>query len=188
MIKIFPLIFTSLFFFLIIANVGNLTLDFDQSNELIKPNITNTIIKEKSLTKKIKSHEELNSNDNDNNSTLVEKKVLKTDNSSVESKLEDHSHSLVEFKNEKQRLEKNFNNLKHNLQFGAFSKKQNAVNHSRKVIDVLKKKFPYVVVKVTFDKKNNLYKVISSLDDKNLLMKICNEINMKNLSCFLIKK
>ena len=76
----------------------------------------------------------------------------------------------------------------HNLQFGAFSKKQNAINHSIKVINVLKKKFPHVTVEVTFDKKNNLYKVISSLNDKNLLEKICNEINMKNLSCFLIKK
>ena len=189
MIRIFPFIFTSLFFFFIIANVRNLTLDFDQINELNELNMTNTVVIEESLSEANKSHEELNSNRIVNNYASIEKKVLKTDNSSVKKKLEDESNSLVEFKNDEKKLEEeNFNSYKHSLQFGAFSKKQNAVNHSSKVIDVLKKKFPYVVVKVTFDKKNNLYKVNSSLDDKNLLKKICNEINMKNLSCFLIKK
>tara|TARA_B100001027_G_scaffold5945_1_gene3901 strand:- start:5560 stop:6129 length:570 start_codon:yes stop_codon:yes gene_type:complete len=188
-IKIFPFIFTSLFFFLIIANVRNLTLDFGQSNELNESNITNTMVKEESFNKAIKSYEELNSNHTVNDYESIEKKVIKTDSSSIKKKLEDDSHSLFEFKNDEKKFEeKNSNNYKHDLQFGAFSKKQNAVNHSIKVIDVLKTKFPYVDVKVTFDKKNNLYKVISSLDNKNLLKKICDEINMKNLSCFLIKK
>ena len=189
MIRIFPFILISLFFFLIVANVGNLTLDFDQSNELIESNITNAIVEEESLAKEIKSPEEVISNDNVYNSSSTENKILKTDNSIVEKKLDVDSYSLVEFKNDRKKLEeKKSNNHDHNLQFGAFSKKKNAVNHSSKVIDILKKKFPDVFVKVTFDKKNNLYKVVSSFDDKNLLKKICDEINMNNMSCFLIKK
>ena len=190
MIRVFPLIFLSLFFFLLIANVENLTPYFNKNDELIE---LNSMITE---NENVKSIDEIQSQNNTNqlllnhqNNEIVNKEKVKKDIFKPKEKLNDNLASLVELENNDTKFDiKSSNNYKYNLQFGAFSQRQNAIEHSKKIKGFLQQNFPNVIIEIIFDKKKDFYKVLAFLNDKQLSKEICNEINKMKISCFLIIK
>ena len=201
MIKILPILIIPLFFLIVYSGVKNLT-----QNKL--NNVVNkTEIKENSnnnydLTSKAKSiktmkSEQLASNEPDKKNVVEEKN---SDTATIENDKESKKAEETVKKNPKQ--EKNvlkMTTLKKNkseveslkkvlIQFGAFSRKDNAENSKNEIEKKIKKKFEEVNLNINFLKDKKLYKLVYLANSESVAKSICDFSKKIKINCLIKNK
>ena len=201
MIKILPILIIPLFFLIVYSGVKNLT-----QNKL--NNVVNkTEIKENSnnnydLTSKAKSiktmkSEQLASTEPDKKNVVEEKN---SDTATIENDKESKKAEETVKKNPKQ--EKNvlkMTTLKKNkseveslkkvlIQFGAFSRKDNAENSKNEIEKKIKKKFEEVNLNINFLKDKKLYKLVYLANSESVAKSICDFSKKIKINCLIKNK
>ena len=201
MIKILPILIIPLFFLIVYSGVKNLT-----QNKL-KNVVKKTEIKENSnnnydLTSKAKSiktmkSEQLASNEPDKKNVVEEKN---SDTATIEKDKESKKAEETVKKNPKQ--EKNvlkMTTLKKNkseveslkkvlIQFGAFSRKDNAENSKNEIEKKIKKKFEEVNLNINFLKDKKLYKLVYLANSESVAKSICDFSKKIKINCLIKNK
>ena len=197
MIKILPILIIPLFFLIVYSGVKNLTQN--KLNNVVKK----TEIKENSnnnydLTSKAKSiktmkSEQLASTEPDKKNVVEEKN---SDTATIENDKESKKAEETVKKNPKQ--EKNvlkMTTLKKNkseveslkkvlIQFGAFSRKDNAENSKNEIEKKIKKKFEEVNLNINFLKDKKLYKLVYLDNSESVAKSICDFSKKIKINCF----
>ena len=201
MIKILPILIIPLFFLIVYSGVKNLTQN--KLNNVVKK----TEIKENSnnnydLTSKAKSiktmkSEQLASNEPDKKNVVEEKN---SDTATIENDKESKKAEETVKKNPKQ--EKNvlkMTTLKKNkseveslkkvlIQFGAFSRKDNAENSKKEIEKKIKKKFEEVNLNINFLKDKKLYKLVYLANSESVAKSICDFSKKIKINCLIKNK
>ena len=201
MIKILPILIIPLFFLIVYSGVKNLTQN--KLNNVVKK----TEIKENSnnnydLTSKAKSiktmkSEQLASNEPDKKNVVEEKN---SDTATIENDKESKKAEETVKKNPKQ--EKNvlkMTTLKKNkseveslkkvlIQFGAFSRKDNAENSKNEIEKKIKKKFEEVNLNINFLKDKKLYKLVYLANSESVAKSICDFSKKIKINCLIKNK
>tara|TARA_B100000963_G_scaffold348806_1_gene356953 strand:- start:727 stop:1335 length:609 start_codon:yes stop_codon:yes gene_type:complete len=201
-IKLVPLIIFPLSFFLIFLGVKNLTGNFPLDKEKIDPNDKEEIVKsnqnfdvieKKTLTKVEKNFVDVDVNSADTEETKkiplsLEKEIGSKEINNLSAKSEKkESNSKASQKKADNILiiEEKYNYL---IQFGAFSKKRNAEDLKKSVIEKVNTKFPDFLINVDFDEKKKLYKLISQTNDINKAREVCKFFKEKKINCLFKKQ
>ena len=201
MIKILPILIIPLFFLIVYSGVKNLTQN--KLNNVAKK----TEIKENSnnnydLTSKAKSiktmkSEQLASTEPDKKNVVEEKN---SDTATIENDKESKKAEETVKKNPKQ--EKNvlkMTTLKKNkseveslkkvlIQFGAFSRKDNAENSKNEIEKKIKKKFEEVNLNINFLKDKKLYKLVYLANSESVAKSICDFSKKIKINCLIKNK
>ena len=201
MIKILPILIIPLFFLIVYSGVKNLTQN--KLNNVVKK----TEIKENSnnnydLTSKAKSiktmkSEQLASNEPDKKNVVEEKN---SDTATIENDKESKKAEETVKKNPKQ--EKNvlkMTTLKKNkseveslkkvlIQFGAFSRKDNAENSKNEIEKKINKKFEEVNLNINFLKDKKLYKLVYLANSESVAKSICDFSKKIKINCLIKNK
>ena len=201
MIKILPILIIPLFFLIVYSGVKNLTQN--KLNNVVKK----TEIKENSnnnydLTSKAKSiktmkSEQLASTEPDKKNVVEEKN---SDTATIEKDKESKKAEETVKKNPKQ--EKNvlkMTTLKKNkseveslkkvlIQFGAFSRKDNAENSKKEIEKKIKKKFEEVNLNINFLKDKKLYKLVYLANSESVAKSICDFSKKIKINCLIKNK
>ena len=201
MIKILPILIIPLFFLIVYSGVKNLT-----QNKL--NNVVNkTEIKENSnnnydLTSKAKSiktmkSEQLASTEPDKKNVVEEKN---SDTATIENDKESKKAEETVKKNPKQEknvlkmttLNKNKSEVeslkKVLIQFGAFSRKDNAENSKNEIEKKIKKKFEEVNLNINFLKDKKLYKLVYLANSESVAKSICDFSKKIKINCLIKNK
>ena len=204
MLKIIPLIIIPLFFFIIFLGVENLTqiskLDVDlnkQKLELNKNIEENYDSKETNLIRedtKNKSEDIVSQNNEektekkDTSPAKERKDEIAKKESEIKKNLKKHSKPKVNStleNNSDTSLKRTFN-VK--TQFGAFSKKNYAYSSKDMIESKIKSEFPNFLIKVEYDEKNSLYRLVHFTEDETKANKLCKFSKSKKISCIIVKK
>ena len=210
MLKLIPLVIFPLSFFLIFLGVKNLTGNF----ALNKKNISQNAIKEienfdkdsEKIERKVITESEQNYinikpspinkdekliNNNEKEKMAIELKTVKE--SFDKNKL---PITPEKTKNNSKKNQKKVDNFKivpedknnYLIQFGAFSKKNNAEDLKNSIIEKLNSKFPDFQINLDFDEKKKLYKLISQTNDFNKAKKVCSFSKEIKINCLFKKQ
>ena len=210
MLKLIPLILIPFCFFIIFLGVKNLTDNFqlsieDKTEEISTIKVEKEAIKnlyDEEKVEKNKEHTQENSDkdkveknkehpqENNHKENLTVKSInkLKEDlKKDVQEKKESSSNNLTQKemakKNPTEELKRNERQL--SLQFGAFSKKNNAISLKKSVEKTLKPKFPSFTIETYFDEKTKLFKLLYTTIDENLAKNICNFCKKNKINCLI---
>ena len=194
MIKIFPLLIFPILFLIFFLNVDNLTLNLDNKveNETYKTNNfqENLVVNKpeeleisefKTIedSKKIKTNESLNFANNFTKEEGEEDFKKKPKNNFDEI-------SLPEIKPKPQPLISKKQLIR--IQFGAFSKIENAEEQKIKITKIISNNFPEFSKKFKLLEENNLFKLIFLADNSSSAKSICDYSKAKKISCLILKK
>ena len=175
MLKLIPLVIFPLFFFLIFLGVKNLTGNFPLNKENIRQNSREEIVKlnqdsekiEKKIITELKQNHinddqaPINIDENEIDIDEKEKKTIEQENVKEGLKKNILPITPEKIKNNSKKNQKTTNNIivveenKNNylIQFGAFSKKNNAEDLKNSIVKKLSSKFPDFLINLDFDEK-----------------------------------
>tara|TARA_B100000900_G_C20339009_1_gene617402 strand:+ start:33 stop:665 length:633 start_codon:yes stop_codon:yes gene_type:complete len=210
MIKILPLIFLPTFFLLFFLNVKNLTSKNDiniNENENVPKIFVDKIKKKTQINEKdlqnidvVEGNSEISSQiDTKSNPKISDdkQKIKKTVNENTNSSQEksknfqpNSKQSKVEVNSKTAVLpDKNkFNSEKKiKIQFGAFSKLNNAEKHKELVINKITTNYPNFQNNIKILSENNLYKVLYYAVNQETANKICKFSKSKKVNCLILK-
>ena len=194
MIKIFPLLIFPILFLIFFLNVDNLTLNLDNKveNETYKTKdfqenlVVNKPEKlETSEFKTIEDSKKIKTNESANLTNNISKEEG-GDNLKKEPKNSLDEISPPEIKPKPQRFESKKQSIR--IQFGAFSKIENAEEQKIKITKIISNNFPEFSKKFKLLEENNLYKLIFLADNKSSAKSICDYSKSKKISCLILKK
>ena len=184
MIKIIPLIIFPFSFFLIFLGVKNLTsIDTNNADRIVekKELIISPVINEKDSLEKTDTSSDSQLDNRNETKPESDDSVEYEKNKQIEEKLVGKTISESKILN-KNPVEYVF------LQFGAFSKKENASEAKITIEKKIQSKFPKFLIEVEFDEKSKLYKLFyKSSKNKNSqrIFNFCKEIK---INCIFLKK
>ena len=207
MLKIIPLIIIPLFFFIIFLGVENLTQISDEKKENLlsnlenkqnelpndssfkePKNIVNNGVEVKNIEKSDESSEKSSKNlEVTNKDSSLESKEVKTKGKELKNigDLKKGQKTKTEENTLSPKVAEKSKKIK--TQFGAFSKKSYANSSKQSIEKKIKKKFPSFSIKINFDKKKNLYRLIYFCDDLNLANQICEFSKKNKIGCLILK-
>tara|TARA_A100001011_G_scaffold399987_1_gene511528 strand:+ start:4554 stop:5183 length:630 start_codon:yes stop_codon:yes gene_type:complete len=208
-IKLIPLIIFPLSFFLIFLGVKNLTGNFPFDKENIDQNENEEIVKLNKDAEKIeeKITTELEQNNTNNEETSIdadknlvqidikETKIIEVENANESFKKNKPQVKSEKLTNDSKTSQKTTSNIKvveeinnYLIQFGAFSKKQNAEDLKNSIIQKIHTKFSDFQINLDFDEKKKLYKLISRTNNYNEAKKVCSFSKEIKINCIFKKQ
>ena len=182
MLKIIPLVILPIYFLLFFLNVENLTEDLDRKNDFSEDeNVTLSVVKleDKEIAGEIVTEKE------QINEEAVQAKEQINDEGKTKKDVPDKSNI---FKNNNVENGKGKKTKGFYIQFGAFSKKNNAVQLRKKIEKVIKEQYPSTKFSILNDGEKNLFKLIILSDLKELAENVCNYSKKKKISCLVVKE
>ena len=196
MIKIIPLLFIPLFFFIVYLGVENLTQKnfeneitniSEEANFTVKKNDNSSPSIEVSSENNHKEQKKIEDEKKNSGSTKsivdeeskIKEKVQQSGNVNKESKLK-------EIKQNKNQEVDNFSKVL--IQFGAFSRKDYAENSKLEIEKKIKEKFKEVTLDIDFIEDKKLYKLVYLAENKKLAKSICKFSKNIKINCLIKSK
>ena len=202
MIKILPLLIVPIFFLIVYSGVKNLTqnkldnvVEVTEMQESLNDNLDSDLSlktepierKKGELLKDTKAEKKITPKEKDSDITPIQYNKEEKKAEKKENKIPSRENDVLKMTALKNKSEEFENSKKVLIQFGAFSRKDNAENSKSEIEKKIKEKFKEVNLNIDFLKDKKLYKLVYLANSESAAKSICDFSKKIKINCLIRK-